>query len=37
MGFNPFRPSRRGPADYLLVAAAVVVSAALLLWAAGVL
>jgi hypothetical protein len=36
MGFNPFRPQRRTPADYLFVAAGLAVSAVLLLWAAGV-
>lgn len=35
MGFNPFRPRRRSPADLVLLAAAVVVTVALLLWAAG--
>ena len=37
MGFNPFRPQRRSPVDYVLVAAAVIVSLALVLWAAGLL
>jgi hypothetical protein len=37
MGFNPFRPRRRSPVDYVLVAAAVSVSIALVLWAAGAL
>ncbi len=37
MGFNPFRPQRRSPVDYVLVAAAVLVSIALVLWAAGAL
>jgi hypothetical protein len=37
MGFNPFRPQRRSPFDYVLVAAAFVVSIALVLWAAGAL
>jgi hypothetical protein len=36
MGFNPFRPQRRSPVDYVLVAAAMIVSLALVLWAAGV-
>jgi hypothetical protein len=34
MGFNPFRPRGRSIADYLLVAGAVAVCAALVLWAA---
>ena len=33
VGFNPFRPRRRSPADYLMVAAALVVCAALVAWA----
>jgi hypothetical protein len=33
MGMNPFRPHRRSPADYLMVAAALVVVVALVLWA----
>ncbi len=33
MGFNPHRQHTRTPADYVLVAAAVVVCAALLAWA----
>jgi hypothetical protein len=33
VGFNPFRPSRRSPADYVMVAAALVVCAALVIWA----
>jgi len=37
MGFNPFRPQRRSPVDYVLVAAAVIVSLALVLWAAGLI
>ena len=36
MGLNPFRPQRRSPLDYVYVAAAVVVSLVLVLWAAGV-
>jgi hypothetical protein len=36
MGFNPFRPQRRSPVDYVLVGAAMIVSLALVLWAAGV-
>lgn len=35
MGFNPFRPQRRSPFDYVLVTAAVLVAAGLVLWAAG--
>jgi hypothetical protein len=33
MGFNPFRQTRRSPADYLMVAAALVVCLALVIWA----
>jgi hypothetical protein len=33
MGFNPYRPQRRRVSDYVLVASAVVVVIALLLWA----
>jgi hypothetical protein len=33
MGLNPFRPQRRSIADYLMVAGALVVLAALVLWA----
>lgn len=33
MGFNPHRPRRRSPADYVMVAAALAICAALLLWA----
>jgi hypothetical protein len=33
MGLNPFRPQRRSIADYLMVAGALVVVAALVLWA----
>ena len=33
MGLNPFRQNRRSPADYVLVAAAVAVTLALVLWA----
>jgi hypothetical protein len=36
MGFNPFRPGRRSPADYVFVAAALALTLALVLWAAGV-
>lgn len=37
MGFNPFRPARRSPADYVFVAAGLAVVIALLLWAVGAL
>jgi hypothetical protein len=33
VGFNPFRQTRRSPADYVLVAAALVVCVALVIWA----
>jgi hypothetical protein len=33
VGLNPFRQSRRSPADYLLVVAAVLVCMALVAWA----
>lgn len=33
MGFNPFRQTRRSPADYVMVAAALVVCVALVAWA----
>jgi hypothetical protein len=33
VGFNPFRQQRRRPSDYLFVAAAFAVVAALLAWA----
>jgi hypothetical protein len=33
MGFNPFRPQRRSAADYAMVVAALVIVAALVLWA----
>jgi hypothetical protein len=33
VGFNPYRKFRAKPADYVLVAAAVVVTAALAIWA----
>ncbi|MFN2607421.1 MAG: hypothetical protein ABR511_05925 [Acidimicrobiales bacterium] len=33
VGFNPYRPSRRRPSDYAFVVAALVVTAALLVWA----
>ena len=35
MGFNPFRARRRSAADYIYVAAGLVLSLALVLWAAG--
>lgn len=35
MGFNPFRPHRRSNADYVFVAAGLVLTLLLLLWAAG--
>jgi mannose/cellobiose epimerase-like protein (N-acyl-D-glucosamine 2-epimerase family) len=33
VGFNPFRQTRRSPADYVMVAAALIVCAALVIWA----
>lgn len=33
VGLNPFRPQQRSVADYLMVAGAIVVCAALVLWA----
>ena len=33
MGLNPFRQNRRSAADYVMVAAAVAVTLALVLWA----
>jgi len=33
MGFNPYRPQRRRRSDYVFVAAAFVVTTALLAWA----
>ena len=33
MGLDPHRPTRRGPADYVLVAGALAVCLALVLWA----
>jgi hypothetical protein len=33
MGFNPFRQQRRRPSDYVMVAAAFAIIAALLIWA----
>ena len=35
MGFNPFRPHRTSVTDYVIVAAALVVTALLVLWAFG--
>jgi len=32
MGFNPYRRFRARPADYVLVAAAIIVSAMLVVW-----
>jgi hypothetical protein len=37
MGFNPFRARRRSPADVVFVAAALLVTSVLVLWAAGAL
>jgi hypothetical protein len=34
VGFNPFQQRRRSPADYVMVAAAVLICAALVVWAA---
>jgi hypothetical protein len=34
VGLNPFRPQRRSIADYVMVAGAVAVCVALLVWAA---
>ncbi len=36
MGFNPFRARRRSSADYLYVAAGLILTLSLVLWAAGV-
>ena len=33
MGFNPHAKTRKGPLDYALVAAAIVICAALVAWA----
>ncbi len=33
VGLNPFRQQRRSPADYVMVAMAVLVCVALVLWA----
>ena len=33
MGFNPFRPHRTSPADYVFVGAGVLVIVLLVLWA----
>jgi hypothetical protein len=35
MGFNPFRQQKRRPSDYVMVAAAMVLTAALLAWGLG--
>jgi hypothetical protein len=35
VGFNPFRPHRTSKADYVFVAAGLVITLLLLLWAAG--
>jgi hypothetical protein len=35
MGFNPFRPHRTSKADYVFVAAGLLLTVALLLWAVG--
>lgn len=35
MGFNPFRQQRRRPSDYVMVAAALVLTAVLLAWGLG--
>jgi hypothetical protein len=37
VGFNPFRPQRRSPVDYVFVAAGIAITLVLLLWAAGAL
>jgi hypothetical protein len=37
VGFNPFRQQRRSPVDYVVLAAALAITVALLLWATGVL
>ncbi len=33
MGFNPFRPGSRGPADIAMVVGAIIVTAAVVVWA----
>jgi hypothetical protein len=33
VGFNPQRPKRRSPADYLMVGAAAIVVVGLVVWA----
>jgi hypothetical protein len=33
MGFNPHRPHRRSPVDYVMVGAALAVCLALVVWA----
>jgi hypothetical protein len=35
VGFNPFRQQRRSPVDYVVLAAALTVVVAVLLWAMG--
>lgn len=35
MGFNPFRQQRRRPSDYVMVVAALALTAALLAWGLG--
>lgn len=35
MGYNPFRPHRTSRADYVIVAAALIVTLLLVLWALG--
>jgi hypothetical protein len=37
VGFNPFRPQRRTNADYVFVAAGLLLTLLLVLWAAGAL
>jgi len=37
VGFNPFRQQKRSNVDYAVLAAALVLVVALLLWATGVL
>ena len=35
MGFNPFRQQKRRPSDYVMVAAAMVLTLALVAWGLG--
>jgi hypothetical protein len=35
MGFNPYRPHRTSRTDYVLVAVGLLLTALLVLWAAG--